>query len=103
MFGAKKVKDGGEGMMGMPVLIRCELNNSNKNFYCLEMWKIGKMLSGELFIPWVERVLKNDPVASERRCWVNCGYYQDFRQRYENKLQFKNTLKRKYVGMKGKG
>lgn len=103
MFGAKKTKDGGGSMMGIPAIITCELNNSNKNFYCLEMWKIGKMLSGELFIPWVERVLKNDPVASKRRCWVNCGYYQDFRQRYENKLQFKNTLKRKYVGMKGKG
>ena len=68
-----------------PTSIRCELNNSNKDVYCLEMWKIGKMLSGELlFIPWLERVLENDPVASKRRCWVNCGYYQDFRQRYEN-------------------
>ncbi len=90
-------------MMGIPAVITCELNNTNKKFYCLEMWKIGKMLSGEGFVHWVERVLMNDPVASEKKCWVNCGYYQDMQQRYKNKLQFKNTLKQKYVGMKVKG
>ncbi len=82
-----------------PIIVRCELNNSSTNFLCWEMWYIGKMSRGELFVHWVDRVLKNDPVASQKQCWVNCGFYEDRQHNHEKQLQLKKdrALRRKYI------